>query len=661
MTLRLLFLAALALLTTASIAQSEDDADFSLYALGNSLTDELRYDDFVKMVESGGKTIRLARQTVPGAPIGWLWENNLEGGGFTTRPYGPPKNAFENWQWDAISLQPFQWNYDRNIVHAPNYARLIWETSPEATVYIYAQWPHNAGGDWIEKWRSPRTEEIMSREEYEDLTAYMRDNLSEEQVRLIPAGHVMYVLEQKARAGLVPGIESMWQAYDDGVHVNNLGNLIVTATYYATIFGEDPTGLDYSMFNGEQDKIAITPELARVVRESAWEVVATHPWTGVSSDAPVKVVTPAVDPAVVGSDYSWELLSAFGKAPHTWRRVNGSLPEGMELTPEGELRGAAAASGEYAFTAEVRGADGSTAQQLFTLKVVEDTGPKITSPAVITLEQGAFITGQLTAESTNPPLRWRVVEGSLPASLELSEAGLISGAPGKIGEFRFRVAVDDGDTTDPERDSREMTLQIVEPSAPISYARALVGEPTIDGSLEGDPWQFPETLGKTLAGQPDNAVRLDFGWHGQNLYIAVAVQDDNVIANGPPEQQDRVKIYLDGLNNREATYNWDDVELISSAGGRTEGRRFGIGGTVGKIDGGYLVEAKIGLRPLGHQFGRRNEPPIDWRSIGIDIVVEDTDAPGASKPESILAWHGSLTNSEDPSQFRTVIFTPAQE
>lgn len=79
MRLNLLFVA-LALLAASSAAQGGSGPDYRLFALGNSLTDELRYDDFVEMCVGGGKEVVLARQTVPGAPIGWLREHNHSGG-----------------------------------------------------------------------------------------------------------------------------------------------------------------------------------------------------------------------------------------------------------------------------------------------------------------------------------------------------------------------------------------------------------------------------------------------------------------------------------------------------------------------------------------------------------------------------------------------------
>jgi len=42
---------------------------------------------------------------IPGASLSWLWEHSSDG--FVEQPHGYPTNALPNYDWDAISLQPF--------------------------------------------------------------------------------------------------------------------------------------------------------------------------------------------------------------------------------------------------------------------------------------------------------------------------------------------------------------------------------------------------------------------------------------------------------------------------------------------------------------------------------------------------------------------------
>jgi hypothetical protein len=69
---------------------------------------------------------------------------------------------------------------------------------------------------------------------------------------------------------------------------------------------------------------------------------------------------------------------------------------------------------------------------------------------------------QLQAQGGLLPLTWKVVRGFLPQGLELSADGLLGGTPVAKGEFRFTVAVRDGNQPAQEL-RREFTLQIVAP------------------------------------------------------------------------------------------------------------------------------------------------------------------------------------------------------
>ncbi len=372
------FIAAVCGSALAAEDTPEVQLDLRLYVMGNSLTDTLNYPVFSEYVTAADRQMRLARLTVPGAPIGWLWEHNLDEGGFTTGPYGNPRNAFANYQWDAITFQPFQWNFDQNIKDIPKFMALLLENSPQAQAYIYAQWPSaRDGGVWSRRWLEPRKKNMMSREEYEDTVEWCRENLTEgKPMKLIPAGHVMHLLEQKAQAGEFPGITTIWEVYNDDVHLNNVGSFIVGNAYYATLFGKSPAGLDHQMYNHERVRKGLTPEMARVIQESAWQVVASHPYTGVTSDEPVQIVTPRIEVGVEGSEFYAELFAAFGGGTTRdmkWKLQSGALPDGLALSTDGVLNGVLAQPGQSCFTVKVRGKNGSTASREYVIAVKEDT------------------------------------------------------------------------------------------------------------------------------------------------------------------------------------------------------------------------------------------------------------------------------------------------
>lgn len=108
----------------------------------------------------------------------------------------------------------------------------------------------------------------------------------------------------------------------------------------------------------------------------------------------------ALPEAMAGEDYSMS-LSAIGTPPIVYSVSAGSLPEGMQLNAStGELTGplAEGAEGNYTFTLEARGSDGSSATASFTLAVVERAitvsdktveVPAGSTPPNVNLTQGA--------------------------------------------------------------------------------------------------------------------------------------------------------------------------------------------------------------------------------------------------------------------------------
>jgi hypothetical protein len=67
--------------------------------------------------------------------------------------------------------------------------------------------------------------------------------------------------------------------------------------------------------------------------------------------------------------YEVRLLARGGTAPFRWRLEKGALPPGIELDPNGLLRGTARSGGEFHFTVSVHDAGSQHAQKEFTILV----------------------------------------------------------------------------------------------------------------------------------------------------------------------------------------------------------------------------------------------------------------------------------------------------
>jgi hypothetical protein len=124
---------------------------------------------------------------------------------------------------------------------------------------------------------------------------------------LIPNGEVFYELDKKMRAGRVPGVQAVGLFSRDGGHVRaGLPRYTLAATCFAVMFQRHPEVLDYSIYNDLANYtnenvrglpgvigasyvhqpdlgklLEITPERARVVNDTVWEVVSRHPYTAI--------------------------------------------------------------------------------------------------------------------------------------------------------------------------------------------------------------------------------------------------------------------------------------------------------------------------------------------------------------------------------------------
>jgi hypothetical protein len=148
--------------------------------------------------------------------------------------------------------------------------------------------------------------------------------------------------------------------------------------------------------------------------------------------------------AVVNQPYAFALQASGGRPPYQWAVVDGRLPEGLTLEPEGIIRGQSETTGTYDVRVQVKGAGSETAvEQQVSLTV--RLGPKIKSDGTLAAGwAGRDYSYPLGVEGGQRPYRWAVTRGSIPPGLTLNTfSGFLGGRPEVAGTFRFDISVTD--------------------------------------------------------------------------------------------------------------------------------------------------------------------------------------------------------------------------
>ncbi len=159
--------------------------------------------------------------------------------------------------------------------------------------------------------------------------------------------------------------------------------------------------------------------------------------------APLGVTTSGLPGGFVGVPYLQALAAGGGTPPYTWKRVSGSLPAGLTLTPSGTISGEPSTVGSSSFTVRVADARDQFVTRELTIDVSVLTAPAITTASVPGGVVGVAYSHGLAASGGAPPYTWTLQSHSLVPGLTLGADGVISGIPTAPGFHMFSVRVTD--------------------------------------------------------------------------------------------------------------------------------------------------------------------------------------------------------------------------
>jgi hypothetical protein len=181
--------------------------------------------------------------------------------------------------------------------------------------------------------------------------------------------------------------------------------------------------------------------------------------------ARLEIIATSLPEGVEGTAYEQIVETVGGVLPRTWSVVDGSLPDGLTLSPmEGILSGTPtnSAIGTSSFTLHVidSRSPAEEDQAAFSIVIVPAEELAITStgplPAAEVAEAYEY---WFEASGGKRPYSWTAVSGTLPAGLSLSGNGTLEGTPTEYGDFTVEVEVRDSQET-PDSDGAAFSLHV---------------------------------------------------------------------------------------------------------------------------------------------------------------------------------------------------------
>jgi hypothetical protein len=169
----------------------------------------------------------------------------------------------------------------------------------------------------------------------------------------------------------------------------------------------------------------------------------TFPFTLVVAPPTIVMTPDELFPATSGLFYSARVAASGGLGTYTYAITAGALPLGITLTADGTITGIPnAVPGLYTFTVKTTDTYGATGTKNLTLRLA--TPFILVNPVGLpTATVGVSYSQTLAVTGGTLPYTYSLVDGTVPAGLSLSAAGVLSGAPTSPGTSIFTVLIID--------------------------------------------------------------------------------------------------------------------------------------------------------------------------------------------------------------------------
>ncbi len=212
-----------------------------------------------------------------------------------------------------------------------------------------------------------------------------------------------------------------------------------------SLTGTLPTGLS---FNAGTATLSGTPTQTGAFNNIVVTATDSNNCTGSRTyslviNCPTITVNPATLPnTTIGLPYSQQLTQTGGIGAISWSST-GTLPSNMSLNASGLLSGAPTTAGNFTFTARATDANNCFGERQYTINVSNCPAITISPNTLPGGAVGAAYNQTLSASGGTPGYTFTLDSGTLPTNVNLSVAGVLSGAPTAAGAFTFTVKATD--------------------------------------------------------------------------------------------------------------------------------------------------------------------------------------------------------------------------
>lgn len=236
-------------------------------------------------------------QVINGAPLSYNWENSSRAEGVDARATLSRGQTDVLIVTEAVPLMSHI-EYSGTAQAVADFAALAVSANPDATVYLYENWPSLLSGTATPPegdpggsvpWRDRITADLIL---WEDVAA--RASVATP-VRLIPAGQAMGLVSDAIAAGQVPGLATLQDLFSDDIHPNPRGLFFLAMVHAATLAGKSPEGVPAKLTRSWASRDAVIPdEMARALQSVAWQAVKVQ-----AARTPALLPDVKADPVVV--------------------------------------------------------------------------------------------------------------------------------------------------------------------------------------------------------------------------------------------------------------------------------------------------------------------------------------------------------------------------